>query len=177
MTTGHVFIATSLDGFIARNDGALDWLMKHETESEDHGYDAFMASVDGVVMGRGSFEKVLTFDPWPYDKPVIVMSSSLGETDIPAPLRSKVRLSRLTPRALMQDLAGQGWKRAYIDGGMLIRSFLRDGLISDMTLTRVPVLIGQGRPLFGNLTRDIDLEHISTRNFPSGLVTSEYRVR
>jgi dihydrofolate reductase len=176
MTTGHVFIATSLDGFIARRDGSLDWLIKQPTDGEDHGYDAFMASVDGLVMGRGSFETVLAFEAWPYEKPVIVMSRSLAEADIPASLRPKVRLSRATPRALMQELAAEGWQRAYIDGGKLIQSFLREGLIADITLTRVPVLIGQGRPLFGDLPQDIVLEHLSTRGFRSGLVTSKYRV-
>lgn len=177
MPTGHVFIATSLDGFIARADGSLDWLLKQAAEGEDHGYDAFIDSVDGVVMGRGSFEKVVTFAPWPYPKPVIVMSSVLTDADIPARLRSRVNLSRLTPRALMADLASRGWQRAYIDGGRLIRSFLREGLIADITLTRAPVLIGHGRPLFGDLPRDIELEHVSTRSFPSGLVTSVYRIR
>lgn len=176
MPTGHIFIATSLDGFIAREDGGLDWLLKQPAEGEDHGYDAFIESVDVVVMGRASFEKVLTFEPWPYPKPVIVMSGTLTEAGIPAQLRSRVSLSRLSPRALMDDLGSRGWRRAYIDGGRLIQSFLREHLIADITLTRAPVLIGRGRPLFGDLTRDIDLEHVSTRSYPSGLVTSKYRV-
>ena len=177
MTTGHVFIATSLDGFIARKDGSIDWLMKQETGEEDHGYDAFIASVDGLVMGRGSFEKVLRFDTWPYQKPVVVMSSTLNDTDIPERLKDKVFLSTLTPEALMRDLGDRGWSRANIDGGKVVQSFLRDGLISDLIVTQIPILIGNGRPLFGSMPHDIDLELVESRAFPSGLVTSKYRVK
>lgn len=176
MPTGHVFIAISLDGFIARTDGALDWLMKQKTEGEDHGYDAFMASVDGLVMGRGSFEKILTFGDWPYQKPVIVMSQTLSPDAIPEAIRDRVRLVRSTPIELMKELETEGWKRIYVDGGKIIQSFLNEGLITDMTITHVPVLIGNGLPLFGTLGRDIDLTHVETRPFASGLVSSFYNV-
>jgi dihydrofolate reductase len=176
MTTGHVFIAASLDGYIARKDGRLDWLMKQRTEGEDHGYDAHMASVDGLVMGRGTFETVLTFGEWPYHKPVIVMSGTLNEADIPAAIRTRVRLSKRTPEALMQELHSEGWTRAYVDGGKVVQSFLQAGLISDITLTHVPILIGEGLPLFGYLDRDVDLTHVETCTYPSGLVGSRYRV-
>ncbi len=176
MPTGHVFIATSLDGFVARASGALDWLMKQLTEGEDHGYDAFMASVDGLVMGRGSFEAVRAFEEWPYAKPVVVMSQTLGQDDVPAEIADRVTLTRLDPAGVMKMLDGQGWRRAYIDGGKVVQSFLRDGLIADMTLTRIPILIGDGLPLFGALDRDVDCEHLDTRTFPSGLVTSRYRI-
>jgi len=175
--TGHVFIATSLDGFVARADHRLDWLMKQETDGEDHGYDAFMASVDGIVMGRGSFETVLGFDHWPYEKPVIVMSRSLVDGDIPEQLRSKVRLSQLDPPDLMASLEGEGWTRAYIDGGRLVRSFLQQGLIADLIVSVAPVLIGSGIRLFGSLERDIDLELVGQTSFKSGLVQTHYRVR
>ncbi len=177
MTTGHIFIAVSLDGFIARQDGDIDWLMKQQTADEDHGYDAFMASVDGLIIGRGSFEKVLSFDDWPYHKPVVVLSRTLSDADIPGELRNKVRLSSLEPGELMRELGHEGWQRAYVDGGKVIQSFLRAGLISDITLTHIPILIGQGLPLFGGLDRDVDLEHRETRSFPSGLVSSTYRIR
>ena len=108
MPTGHVFIATSLDGFVARMSGALDWLMKQPTEGEDHGYDAFMASVDGLVMGRGSFEAVRAFDEWPYEKPVVVMSRTLGQDDVPAEIADRVTLTRLDPAGVMKMLDGQG---------------------------------------------------------------------
>ncbi|MCA9253045.1 MAG: dihydrofolate reductase family protein [Phycisphaerae bacterium] len=176
MTTGHVFIATSLDGFIARTDGDLDWLMKFNTDGEDHGFDALMASVEGLVMGRGTFEKVLTFGEWPYTKPVIVLSRTMKDSDVPDHLRGKVRLSAGPPRILMEQLNAEGWRGAYVDGGKVIQSFLAEGLIADMLLTRVPVLIGEGLPLFGALPHDIGLEHLETKAFPSGLVSSKYRV-
>ena len=176
MITGHVFMAMSLDGFIARRDHALDWLMKQDTVDEDHGYDAFMASVDGLVMGRGSFETVRGFDAWPYQKPVIVMSQSLSDSDIPQTLQSNVRVSRQDPDVLVQELSDAGWRRAYVDGGQIVQSFLRAGLIADLTVTQVPILIGDGVRLFGPLDHDIDLAHIETQTFPSGLVTSRYKV-
>jgi dihydrofolate reductase len=176
MTTGHVFMAMSLDGFIAREDHALDWLMKQNTAGEDHGYDAFMASVDGLVMGSGTFKTVLGFESWPYDKPVIVLSQSIKTTDIPSGLQGKVMVKALSPRDLMAMVSDLGWTRAYIDGGKLIQSFLREGLIADMTVTTIPILIGQGKRLFGPLAADIDLRLEETRSFPSGLVSSRYTV-
>ena len=177
MTTGHVFMATSLDGFVARQDHRLDWLMKQQTEGEDHGYDNFIADMDGIVMGRGSYETVLGFDSWPYDKPVIVMSGSVSERDIPAALRDHVRLTTLAPTDLMASLRKEGWTRAYIDGGQLVQSFLRDGLIKDLVLTVVPVLIGEGIRLFGPVPQDIDLELVGTKSFKSGLVQIRYRIQ
>jgi dihydrofolate reductase len=102
--TGHVFIATSLDGFVARNtdnpETKLDWLMKQDTVGEDHGYDDFIESVDGLVMGRGSFETLLGFEGWPYGKPVIVVSQSLTKSDIPDELSDKVELVKETADVL-----------------------------------------------------------------------------
>lgn len=177
MITGHVFIATSLDGFIARQDGDIDWLLTASSASEDHGYERFIASVDGIVMGRGTFEKVLTFDPWPYQKPVVVMSQLLQSDALPVGLSETVDIIADTPAAVFEKLSQRGWKRAYIDGGQIIQAFLRAGLIEDIIVTRVPVLLGNGRSLFGSLARDILLEHVSTTAFPSGLVQSSYRVR
>lgn len=177
MVTGHVFIASSLDGFIARPDGDLDWLMKQATEGEDHGYETFMASVDGLIMGRGSYEKVLTFGPWPYDKPVVVLSRSLSDRDLREDLAGRVRIADAGPRQIMATLAAEGWRRAYVDGGRVIQSFLREGLIADIALTRIPILLGDGLPLFGPLEHDIDLQHLATKTYPSGLVRSDYRVR
>ncbi len=176
MTTGHVFMAMSLDGFIARDDSGLDWLMKQRTDGEDHGYTAFMASVDGLVMGSGTFRTVQTFATWPYEKPVIVLSNTMNQKDIPKDLRSKVTVNSLAPRELMLVLSELGWKRAYIDGGKITQSFLREGLIADMTVTVVPILIGQGKRMFGTLKADVDLRLLTTQSFASGLVTSEYQV-
>lgn len=177
MTAGRVFIATSLDGFVARTDHRIDWLTRQATAGEDHGYEAFMAGVDGIVMGRGSFESVLAFPEWPYQKPVIVMSSRLVDSDIPSHLTSKVRLTRLDPIALMASLHEAGWQRAYIDGGSIVQSFVREGLVEELTVTLIPVLIGQGIALFGQVNADIDLDLISSKAFPSGLVRNHYRIR
>lgn len=179
MTTGHVFIAMSLDGYIAREDDSLDWLTPYHAPDEDHGFDTFMASVDGLVMGRGTFRTVLGFGgDWPYAKPVTVLSRSLTQDDIPDALRTRVTLSRETPAALMERLASQGWQRVYVDGGQVIRSFLREGLIADMEITLVPVLIGRGRTLFGemDLAADIRLDQLRVRRFASGLVLTRYAV-
>ena len=176
MTTGHVYIAASLDGFIARPDGDLDWLMKQPTEGENFGYEAFMESVDGLVMGRGTYEKVLTFGDWPYAKPVVVLSRTLAPEDLRGDLEGRVRVSNAPPKQAMDDLEAEGWKRAYVDGGRVIQSFLREGLIADVVLTRVPILLGTGIPLFGPLERDIDLKHLETRAFASGLIRSHYEV-
>lgn len=176
MVTGHVFIATSLDGFIARDDGDIGWLVNRPTEGEDYGYDDFIDSVDGLIMGRASYEKVLTFETWPYPKTVIVLSRTLSNGDVREDLADKVRIIDAAPKEVMQDLSEEGWRRAYVDGGRVIQAFLRDGLIADMIITQVPVLLGSGIPLFGALDRDVELRHVETTAFPTGLVQSKYEV-
>ncbi|HCM9253281.1 TPA: dihydrofolate reductase [Enterobacter cloacae subsp. dissolvens] len=176
MITTHVFIAVSLDGYIARQDGDIVWLLQRDDPTEDHGYEAFIADKDWIVMGRGSYEKVLTFDQWPYNRPVLVLSSQLADTEVPEALKGKVQFSRCPPKEALAELAAQNAHRVYIDGGQVIQSFLREGLVADMVITTVPVLIGSGKPLFGSLPRDIDLTLLSTRSFPSGLVQSHYRL-
>lgn len=176
MTTAHVFIATSLDGFIARPDGDIDWLLQRDDPTEDHGYLAFIADKDCIVMGRGSYEKALTFDPWPYDLPVLVLSKQLAATSVPVALKGKLSFSSQAPKDVLTTLAGQGVRKVYVDGGQMVQSFLRDGLITDMTVTTVPVLIGAGRSLFGPVSQDIDMTLVSSRSFPSGLVQSTYRL-
>ncbi len=174
--TGHVFIAASIDGYIARADGDIDWLTKYATGDEDTGYDDFMRSIDGLVMGRGTFEKVLSFGAWPFKKPVIVLSQSLSQRELRADLDGKVRISSLAPKSLMHALAAEGWTRAYIDGGKVIQSFLKERLINDIILTRVPVLLGDGISLFGKLEGSVALRHIETNTFASGLVQTKYGV-
>jgi dihydrofolate reductase len=161
---------------VARLDHQLDWLTKQATDGEDHGYEAFVAGVDGIVMGRGSYENVLSFGEWPYQKPVIVMSQTLSQDDLPAELRDRVRLGCLSPADLMKSVHLEGWARAYIDGGKLVQSFINEGLIEDLVVTTVPILIGSGRRLFGDLGGDIDLELLASRSFKSGLVQSRYRI-
>lgn len=176
MISGHVFIAVSLDGYIAREDGDIAWLLARDDPSEDHGYPAFIQNIDGIVMGRGTFEKVLDFEPWPYPQPIVVLSKTLKTTDLPERLRGKVRILSRDPKAAMAQLDKEGWKRVYIDGGQVIQAFLRENLIQDMVITTVPVLLGGGRSLFGTLSSDISLAHVETKTFPSGLVQSKYRL-
>jgi dihydrofolate reductase len=170
---GSVFIATSLDGFIARADGALDWLPAGG--GEDHGYHEFIASVDALVIGRKTFETVLSFPEWPYgDKPVIVLSSTPSQ--IVAPSGAVCEAMTGTPQDILTRLAERGMRDLYIDGGVTIQRFLSAGLIQRLIVTRIPVLLGTGIPLFGPLPHDVRLEHVATRSYPSGLVQSEYSI-
>ena len=167
-----VFIGTSVDGFIARTDGALDFLPPGG--GEEHGYEAFMASVDALVIGRKTYETVLAFDTWPYgDKPVFVLST---RPLAPAPTGAVVERMTGPPAHVVSQLAARGIQHAYVDGGITIQGFLQAGLIQRLIITRVPVLIGTGIPLFGATPRDIALKHIATRQYASGLVQSEYEV-
>lgn len=174
--TGHVFIATSLDGYIARLDGDIGWLLGRDDPAEDHGYSSFIADKDAIVMGRGCYEKVLTMGEWAYDRPVLVLSRQLANMPVPAELQGKVRFSDRSPVEAMAQLEAEGMRRVYVDGGQVVQSFLREGLIADLVITTVPVLIGAGRPLFGTLPHDVSLALESSRHFPSGLVQSTYRV-
>jgi dihydrofolate reductase len=162
-----------VDGFIARANGDLDWLPADG--GEPHGYEEFIASVDALVLGRKSYEKVLTFDTWPYgDKRVVVLSSR--PVDLSAARGAAVEQMAGTPAEIVAQLAASGARHLYIDGGITIQRFLRAGLVDRLVITRVPVLIGDGIPLFGALPRDIRLRHVATRHFPSGLVSTEYHV-
>jgi dihydrofolate reductase len=167
-----VFVGTSLDGFIARANGDFDFL--YPSGSEPHGYDEFMATVDALVIGRNTYEKVLTFSEWPYgEKPVFVLSTrALG----PAPAGAVVERMTGTPAEIVAQLDARGVGHAYIDGGITVQRFLEAGLIQRLIVTRVPVLIGAGIPLFGALSHDVLLNHVATRQYASGLVQSEYQL-
>lgn len=173
-----VFIATSLDGFIARTDGNIDWLDKANArvpDGEDCGYKAFIDSVDVLVMGRNTFELALTFGEWPYhDKRVLVLSSKA--IAIPQHIAQAVSCSSASPGEVVAQLHAQGAKHLYIDGGITIQRLLNADLIDELTITLIPVLLGQGKPLFGPLVKDISLAHIATRTFDFGFVQSKYRV-
>jgi dihydrofolate reductase len=168
-----VYIATSLDGFIARRNGDIDWLTGGEG-TEDYGYAEFMSGVDMIVMGRNTYEKVLTFGGWPYEKKVVVLSSR--ELVIPELLSARVEAIHLSPSDLLQRLEIRAVEHIYLDGGVTIQRFLRDGLVHEMTITTIPVLIGEGLPLFGPLEKDVKLELLASRSFPNGFVQNKYRV-
>jgi dihydrofolate reductase len=167
-----VFIGTSVDGFIARSDGSLDFLPPGG--GEPHGYEEFMASVDALIIGRKTYETVLAFDSWPYGaKPVFVLST---RPLAPAPEEAVVEHLSGPLADIPRHLAARNIHHVYVDGGVTIQGFLRAGLIQRLIITRVPVLIGTGIPLFGATLGDIRLTHVATRQFASGLVQSEYEV-
>lgn len=172
-----VFIATSVDGFIARTDGGLDWLSVVERPGverpgEDYGFAAFFATVDVLVMGRKTYDAALGFDPWPYaGKRCVVMTH--GQ---PASKHGE-ELFAGSPTELVERLSREGVRRAYVDGGVVIQQFLAAGLITDLTISTIPILLGRGVPLFGDLARDVRLELVRSRGFESGLVQNEWRVR
>ncbi|OFW19727.1 MAG: deaminase [Acidobacteria bacterium RIFCSPLOWO2_12_FULL_66_21] len=167
-----VFIGTSVDGFIARASGGLDFLPPGG--GEPHGYDEFMATVDALVIGRHTYETVLAFDAWPYDrKPVFVLSTRPLATPPPGAIVERMSGD---PVDIASQLGARGVGHVYVDGGITIQRFLRAGVIQRLIITRVPVLIGSGIPLFGPLDHDVRLKHIATRQYASGLVQSEYEV-
>jgi dihydrofolate reductase len=174
MTTAHIFVGTSLDGYIARADGSIDWLIGSPSAKEDYGYDRFIATIDGIAMGRKTYESVIGLGDWSYPRPVLVVSRTMTDADLRADLTGRVEVTSLTPQGILEEAERRGWKRIYVDGGKLIQSFLREGLITDMTLSALPILIGSGTPLFGPLNGDMAFKHTGTDTFPSGMVQSRY---
>lgn len=170
-----VYIATSLDGFIARKNGGIDWLFNIENPTnDDYGYSEFISGIDAIVMGRNTFEVVRTFNQWPYEKIVFVLSTSLKK--IPDDLKDKASLLSMEPKQVLSHLSDLGYSNLYIDGGKTIQRFLRDNLIDEIIVTKVPVLLGDGIPLFGFLDKDVALKHIDTIVYPNGLVKSHYQI-
>ncbi len=173
------YIATSLDGFIARKDGGLDWLDEANAavpEGEDCGFHAFMDSVDALIMGRKTYEQVLSFGRWPYgDKPVVVLSRN--PISFPPGVPDTVTHSSEPLRDLLKRLSDEGVKHVYIDGGSTIQGFLSEGLIDEITVTVIPVILGSGIPLFGSTEHDISLTHVRTTAFDFGFVQTTYSVK
>lgn len=168
-----VFCAASLDGFIAKSDDGLDWLKPFE--GEEHGYEEFISTIDAIVIGRRTFEVVFGFGGWFFTKPVFVLSSTMKSLP-KLPEQAVCELIGGEPVDLVTKLEQRGFKHLYIDGGITIQRFLRAGLIDRMTITRMPVLLGSGIPLFGSIPHEIRLKHIATRTFKTGMVQSDYEV-
>ena len=173
-----VFVGVSLDGFIARPNGDLDWLMgEGGGDSAEYGYNEFIGNIDVIIMGRKTFEKVLSFDKWYYgDKRVVVLSNHPLDLSLVRDRGGVVELMGGSPAEIVSKLAASGARRLYVDGGITIQQFLCAGLIHRLIISRLPVLIGEGIPLFGSLLRDIRLSHIATRTSPGGMVQSEYHI-
>jgi dihydrofolate reductase len=174
-----IYVAATVDGFIARSDGTIDWL-EHDSKGQDYGWEAFRQSIDALVLGRRTYEQVLGFGvDWPYHGlATSVWSRTLTNDDIFAALAGEmVEVSALPPVALFDELVGRGLQSVWIDGGKTLQAFLAEGLVDIITVTRIPMLIGQGMPLFDGLPSDVYLEHLDTLFFDSGVVQSSYAVR
>jgi dihydrofolate reductase len=169
-----VFIATSLDGYIARRDGSIDWLESFEpVEGEDYGYRAFMDSVDTIVVGRNTFDTVAAFPFWPYeDKRVVVLTSRPVVLPAHAPPAGISAVADV--QALYTSLEAEGADRVYVDGGKTIQQFLSAGLIDDLTITVLPILLGGGIPLFGAMGAEQRLQLAESRAYPNGFVQGRY---
>jgi dihydrofolate reductase len=169
-----VYIATSLDGFIATPEGGIDWLEDAPNpEGSDFGFSEFLSRVNAILMGRATFEKVLAFDHWPYTIPAFVLSNTLKE--VPPALENKVRIVTGPLVEVVAQLGAQGLNNLYIDGGRVIQSFLREDLIDELIIARFPKLLGRGIPLFGELNGTLDFSHIETEVIQNHIVKSRYR--
>jgi dihydrofolate reductase len=172
MTT-YVYIATSLDGYIAEADGGLDWLNAISPPAGcDYGYAAFMAGIDALVMGRKTFEVVMGFGEWSYTKPVIVLSRSLSE--LPPEMSGKAELLAGSPVEILNALERRGFEHLYLDGGQTVQAFLREDLVDELIVTRIPILLGKGIPLFGDMPVALSFNHSGTETFENGLTQSRY---
>jgi len=167
-----VYIGTSLDGFIARDDGDIEWLVKFQNQEVIDSYQEFISKIDAIVIGRGTFEKVLRFPTWPYERKVYLLSSSIKQ--VPDMLTGKVTILSMAPGELLNYLSNERLSNIYVDGGKVIQGFLREDRIEELIITRVPELIGSGIPLFGYLDIDLHFKHIRTTVYSNGLVKSHY---
>ena len=168
-----VFIASSLDGYIARVDGGIDWLAGAPEKDEDYGYQAFFNSIDSLIIGRKTYETALTFDTWPYKgKKVFVLTGDLKS--VSNSLSHNVLAVSPPATEVVDKVMALGCKHAYIDGGKTIQTFLAEGCIGEMTITTIPVLIGDGIRLFGKLNGDVKLKHLETKTYANGFVQTRY---
>ncbi len=167
-----IFIAQSLDGYIARRDGDLDWL-NAEASGDDYGYSVFVNSVDVIIIGRNTFDKCMSFDSWPYSgTKVIVLTTK--ELILPEELTNDVEVKNCSPHDVVSYVYDSGIKHIYVDGGLTIQSFLDADTVDQLIITTIPVLLGNGIPLFGPLKYDLKLRHVATKSYANGLVQTTY---
>lgn len=173
------YIATSADGYIATPDGGVDWLHSADNSEVDMGFGTFMASVDCMVMGRKCMEMIssmnLSSEQWPYGDTYIVVLSHTVKAP-PENLTGKVNMFSGEIADLISELEGKGFKHAYIDGGSTITSFLNHRLLHEMTITKAPVLLGNGIPLFGKLDNQISLTESEATVFANNFIQIKYKV-
>jgi len=167
-----VYIGTSLDGFIARKNGDFDWLEQFANDEAINAYKEFINRIDAIVIGRVTFEKVLSFPFWPYEKEVFVLSTSMRQ--VPDIVRGKVVVLSMKPAELLNHLSIKGFSNVYIDGGKVIQDFLTEDLVDELVISRAPMLIGSGIPLFNHLDNDLQFKHMRTEVHSNGLVRSYY---
>ncbi len=167
-----VYIGTSLDGFIAGKDGDITWLEQFANDEAMRAYEEFISRIDAIVIGRGTFEKILTFPSWPYELKAYLLSNSIKQ--VPDDLKEKITLLSMQPKELLNYLSGLGFSNIYIDGGKVIQSFLKEDLIDELIISKVPVLLGSGIPLFGSQDASLQFKHLQTQVASNGLVRSYY---
>ena len=168
------YIGTSLDSFIARKNGDIDWLTQFANDEAIHSYEEFMKRIDAIVIGRGTFEKVLSFPSWPYEKKVFVLSSTMKQ--LPDKLRGyQVTLLSMKPNELLNYLSGLDFLNIYVDGGKVIQDFLKEDMIDELIIAKAPILIGSGIPLFDYIDTDLPFKHIRTEVQSNGLIRSYYK--
>lgn len=169
-----VYIATSIDGYIADKNGKIDWLLKIPNPSDsDYGFSDFMKRVDAIVMGRNTFQTVMNFKDWPYPKKVFVLSKTLKT--IPHEFNDKAEIISSHPHEIVSELAKRGFHHLYIDGGKTIQSFLKCDLIDELIITRIPVILGYGTPLFAKQEIELEFKHEQTEIYENGLIKSTYK--
>ncbi len=174
----QIYIATTVDGFIARNNGQMDWLA-HQADGHDYGWTAFRKTIDSLIVGRKTYEQVLSMNSvWPFrGLTTVVWSRTMSTADLPqAVIDCNVEVSSLAPPELLHELGNRGLKGTWVDGGKTLQQFLSTSMIDILTITRIPILIGEGMPLFGALPADVRLEHMQTNSYGSGVVQSTYAV-
>ena len=172
--SNKVYIATSIDGFIAKKNGDINWLMDiPNPEGSDFGFNEFMNSVDAIVMGRLTYEQVLKFSEWPYIKPVFFLIST--NISVPEFLNDKVNIIKGNPKSIIEKLNSMQYSNLYIDGGKTVQEFLKEDLIDELIITRISILLGDGIPLFSKLINDQKYEHLATEIFNNTLVKSHYK--
>ena len=168
-----VYIGTSLDGFIARTNGDIEWLVQYANDEAIQAYEEFISKIDAVVIGRGTFDKVLTFPSWPYEKKVFVLSNTLKK--LPAIVENKAILLSLSPADTLKKLSQEGYTNVYVDGGLVIQNFLKADLIDELIISKVPIIIGSGIPLFADVKQDLLFQHVKTEVQSNELVRSYYK--
>jgi len=179
-----VYIATSVDGYIATADGGVDWLhtagnLEVDMGSEDMGFQSYMDSVDCMIIGRKCMEMIssmnITPEQWPYgDVRIVVLSNTVKKP--PENLSGKIEMYSGDIQDLIIKLESSGFKHAYIDGGSTITSFINLELINEMTITKAPVLLGGGKPLFGKINKNVKLENAKASSFPNDFIQVKYSV-